>query len=84
MLCAGLFILPAIPAYKGGVIDPTGPCTGQEARGGRSIQSIQCHIIGTLTLFTLTLESVICQTQGDSELCKPLGTDRGDRHISQA
>ena len=40
MFGADLFILSAIPAYKGGTIYPTGPCTGQEARGGGSIQSI--------------------------------------------
>jgi hypothetical protein len=40
MFGADLFILSAILAYKGGTIDPTGPCTGQEARGGGSIQSI--------------------------------------------
>jgi hypothetical protein len=38
MFGADLFILSAIPAYKGGTIDPTGPCTGQEARA--AIQSI--------------------------------------------
>ena len=58
MFGADLFILPAIPTYKGGTIDPTGPCTGQEARGGGSIQSIDwgTYILSLPKWIKLTLK----------------------------